>query len=121
MSTDLHNQAMDATGQLPIPEAPGLGCAAPLVRPSQHQGLVPAGNPELRGCTSQLLLCTCVNAEHLFCPQLIFLISQVLCQQSPAAKASAMLSQVFPSHTGDHEMFFIKLDKIQLFHMPSEQ
>lgn len=44
MSTDLDNKAMDATGQLAIPEAPGLGCAAPLVRPSQHQGLVPAGN-----------------------------------------------------------------------------
>lgn len=30
---------------------------------------------------------------------------EVLCQQSPAEKASAMFLQVFPSHTGDCEIF----------------
>lgn len=116
-STDLDNKAMDPTGQLPIPKAPRLGRAAPPVRPPQHQRLVPAGNPVLRGCTSQLSLCTCVNDEHLFCPS-SFSWSLLWSALSPAEKAPAMLLQVFPSHTGDHEIF---LDKIQLFHMPSEQ
>lgn len=100
MSTDLDNKAMDATGQLPIPEAPGLGCAAPLVWPSQHQGLVPAGNPELRGRTSQLLLCTCVNAEHLFCPQLIFLISLLKC--SVNSHCCKGISHAFTSISKSH-------------------
>lgn len=82
---------MDTTGQLPIPKAPRLGRAAPPIRPSQHQGLIPAGDTQCsEDAPRHFYSAPGLMLNMYFAPaHFSNLSSEVLCLQSPAEKASA--------------------------------